>query len=97
MAYATKRRREPVRQGGTGVLEFPGFKGEVEYELIGVLKGLRPGGPGLKGSVMTSLETAKEAFSAGHGHLQLEDGRSYRVTMLGHTAGSTVTYFELTV
>jgi len=29
--------------------------------------------------------------------LQLEDGRSYRVTMLGHTAGSSVTYFELSL
>lgn len=97
MAYTARQRREPVRQTGTAVLNYPGYVGDVEYELIGTLKGLRVGGPPLKGSIKTTVDQAKEMFCAGRGRIQLEDGKEYRVTLVGHTEGSETTYFELTV
>lgn len=96
MAYVARRRREVAKQTGEGRFEYPGFEGAVEYELNGALKGLRAGGPALRGAIHTSAEAARAAFSAGHGHIKLEDGKSYRVTVVGHTEGSGIAYIELT-
>jgi hypothetical protein len=96
MAYVARRRREAAKHVGEGRLEYPGFDGTVSYELNGPLKGLRVGGPPLKGSIHTSAEGARAVFTAGRGHIKLEDGRSYRVTVVGHTEGSGVAYIELT-
>jgi hypothetical protein len=95
MAYSERRRREPVKTTGEGVLHYLGYHGDVAYELTGVLKGLRAGGPPLRGAIHTSAEGAKGAFSAGRGHLQLEDGKQYAVTVVGHTEGSGTAYIEL--
>ena len=96
MAYVARRRREVAKQIGEARLEYPGFDGTVAFYLNGALKGLRSGGPPLRGLIQTSAEAARAAFSAGRGHIKLEDGRSYRVTVVGHTEGSGTAYIELT-
>lgn len=97
MTYAARTRRQPAIQTGEATLRYPGFSGTVDYQLVGTLKGLRVGGPSLRGSVKTTPDQAREMFGAGRGHLQLEDGKEYRVTIVGHTEGSDIAYFELMV
>lgn len=80
---------------GVGRLTFPGFAGDVDYEISGPLNGLRPGGPSLRGLFRTSAQDAQIIFAAIRASLRLEDGRECRVTMLGHTAGADVSYFEI--
>jgi len=80
---------------GVGRLTFPGFCGDVDYEISGPLNGLRPGGPALRGLFRTTPEDALVIFGAIRANLLLEDGRACRVTMLGHTAGAGVAYFEI--
>jgi len=81
---------------GVGRLSFPGFAQDVDYEIRGALKGLRPHGPALRGLFRTTPSDAERIFGAIRGSLRLEDGRDCRVTMLGHTAGADVAYFEIT-
>ena len=95
MSYTARSRRTPAIQTGEATLRYPGFDGKVDYSLTGALKGLRVGGPSLRGSVTTSPEQAREMFTAGRGHLELEDGKEYRITIVGHTEGSDIAYFEL--
>ncbi len=80
---------------GVGRLTFPGFAADVDYEISGPLNGLRPGGPALRGLFRTSVEDAQLIFGAIRANLLLEDGRACRVTMLGHTTGAGVAYFEI--
>ncbi|HEY2751479.1 hypothetical protein [Phenylobacterium sp.] len=46
---------------------------------------------------MATPEVAAEAFRAGEGELKLQGGARFRLTMLGHSVGSEVAYFEMRV
>lgn len=96
MAYTRTGRRPPDTTKGTGLLRYPGFSGPVDYEITGALKQLRPG-VALRASITTTPEIAAEAFRELQGHLQLEDGRDFRLKMLAYTAGSATAYVELTL
>jgi hypothetical protein len=82
---------------GAGQLRCRGFKGTVDYEILGEPGGLRPGPARLRGSLMATPEVAEQAFRDGDGELTLETGETFRITMLGHSAGSGVAYFEMRV
>lgn len=82
---------------GAGQLRCRGFKGEVDYEILGEPGSLRPGPARLRGSLTATPEVAEQAFRDGEGELTLEGGSTYRITMLGHSAGSGVAYFEMRV
>jgi hypothetical protein len=79
---------------GTGVLSFRGNTAEVAYAIRGDRLPRRPGTPGLRGSLVTSPETARDLFRAGEGRLQMETGANCRIVMLGHSEGSDTAYFE---
>lgn len=95
MAYQSKPKRPQVTQTGSGRLRFPGFEGAVEYEIAGAVAALRPGGPALRTTIVTTVETARAVFEALHAYLRLEDGREYRLVMLAHTEGGTTAYADL--
>jgi hypothetical protein len=82
---------------GAGELRFRGFQGPVDYEILGEPSALRLGPNRLRGSFTSAPETAEEAFRAGEAVLTLEGGATYRLTMLGHSTGSGVAYFEMRV
>lgn len=90
------RKQLPVHNGA-GVLRYRGFEGAVAYEIRGDPSSLRMGPFRLRGSLTASPEIAAEAFRVGEADLQLEDGAAFRVTLLGHSAGSEVAYFEMRV
>ncbi len=92
MAHA--RKKLPAYPG-VGELHFRGFTGSVDYEILGEASSLKLGPLRLRGSFTATPEIAADAFREGEGVLTLEDGRKYRVTMLGHTGGSDVAYFEM--
>lgn len=95
MAYTLRNGRTPPVTSGEGLLTYRGFEGPVAYEVQGSLATLRQGGAALRGNFRADGQTAAEAFRACDGRLQLEDGKIYKVTMVGHTAGSETAYFEL--
>lgn len=82
---------------GEGELRFSGFRGPVQYELQGEPSTLRLGTARLRGAIITDPETAARAFREGEGFLTIEGGAQFRLTMLGHTAGSGTAYFEMRV
>ena len=82
---------------GTGELRSRGFKGPVDYEIIGEPGSLRPGPSRLRGSLSASPEVAAQVFRDVDGELTLESGETFRITMLGHSVGSGVAYFEMRV
>lgn len=82
---------------GTGELRCRGFRGPVDYEILGEPASLRPGPARLRGSFSSTPEVAAQIFRDVDGELTLESGATYRVTMLGHSAGSGVAYFEMRV
>ena len=82
---------------GTGELRFRGFAGPVNYEVLGEPSTLRLGPLRLRGSLTATPEVAAEAFRSGEAELRLEDGAIFRITLLGHTAGSETAYFELRI
>ena len=82
---------------GSGDLKFRGFKGSVDYEILGDPASLRSGPARLRGSFRASAEIAEAAFREGDGELTLENGSTYRLVMLGHTAGSGTAYFEMRI
>ena len=82
---------------GAGQLRCRGFKGAVDYEILGEPASLRPGPARLRGSLMATPEVAEQAFRDGDGELTLETGETFRITMLGHSAGSGVAYFEMRI
>jgi hypothetical protein len=90
------RKQLPVHPGA-GELRFRGFAGPVDYEILGEPSTLRLGPLRLRGSFTASAEVAAEAFRAGEAELKLEDGGAFRITLLGHSAGSDVAYFEMRV
>jgi hypothetical protein len=80
---------------GAGELRFRGFSGPVNYEVLGEPSSLRLGPLRLRGSLTATPEVAAEAFRAGEAELKLEDGATFRITLLGHSAGSETAYFEM--
>lgn len=90
-------RKQLPAQLGAGRLRCRGFTGTVKYEIIGEPATLRPGPARLRGSLSSTPEVAERAFRDGDGELTLESGDTYRITMLGHSAGSGVAYFEMRV
>jgi hypothetical protein len=82
---------------GAGELHYRGFTGPVDYEIQGDPATLRLGPLRLRGSLTATAEVAAEAFRAGEAELKLEDGARFRVTVVGHSAGSDVAYFEMRV
>lgn len=82
---------------GSGELRCRGFRGPVDYEIQGEPATLKPGAARLRGMLNTSPETAELAFREGEGFLTLEGGTQFRITMLGHSAGSGTAYFEMRV
>ena len=82
---------------GAGELRYIGFQGPVDYEILGEPTSLRLGPLRLRGSFSATPEIAADAFRAGAAELVLEDGATYRLTMLGHSTGSSVAYFEMRI
>ena len=82
---------------GAGQLRCRGFKGQVDYEILGEPGALRQGPARLRGSFSATPEVAETVFRDGDGELTLETGETFRITMLGHQAGSGVAYFEMRV
>jgi hypothetical protein len=94
MAHARKKLPEFP---GVGDLKFRGFRGSVDYEILGDPASLRAGTARLRGSFTASPEIAEAAFREGDGELTLESGTTFRLVMLGHSTGSQVAYFEMRV
>jgi hypothetical protein len=82
---------------GAGQLRCRGFKGSVDYEILGEPGSLRPGPARLRGSLTATPEIAEQAFRDGEGELTIETGETFRITMLGHSTGSGVAYFEMRI
>ena len=82
---------------GAGELRYRGFQGPVEYEVLGEPSSLRLGPLRLRGSFTATPEVAAEAFRAGEAELRMEDGKAFRISLLGHTEGSNVAYFEMRI
>jgi len=90
------RKQLPVSLG-EGELRYRGFAGPVDYEIRGEPTSLKLGPARLHGSLTATPEVAAEAFRAGEAELRLEGGVAFRITLVGHSAGSGVAYFELRV
>lgn len=90
-------RKQLTAHLGTGELHCGGFTGPVDYEIQGDPSTLRLGPLRLRGRLMATPEVAAQAFRAGEAELRLEGGASFRLTMLGHSVGSEVAYFEMRV
>ncbi len=82
---------------GAGELRYRGFQGPVDYEILGEPTSLRLGPLRLRGSFSATPDVAAEAFRAGEAELTLETGAAFRLTVIGHTEGSNVAYFEMRV
>ena len=80
---------------GAGQLRYRGFQGPVDYEIIGDPASLRLGPLRLRGSISATPDVAENAFKAGEAELTVEGGATFRLTMLGHSTGSNVAYFEM--
>lgn len=93
----TRLRKQLPAHLGEGELRFRGFTGPVAYEVLGEPASLRLGPLRLRGSFTATPDVAAEAFRAGEAELTLQDGSHYRITLLGHSAGSETAYFEMRV
>jgi len=82
---------------GAGELRYIGFHGPVDYEILGEPTSLRLGPLRLRGSFSATPDIAADAFRAGEAELTLEGGAAYRLTVIGHTTGSNVAYFEMRI
>jgi hypothetical protein len=82
---------------GEGQIRFRGFEGTAAYEITGDPATLRLGPLRLRGWASLDPETAQEAFRAGEAELMLENGHNYRLSMIGHTTGSELVYFEMRI
>lgn len=91
----TRIRKQLPAFNGAGQLRSRGYKGAIDYEILGEPASLRPGPARLRGSLVATPEVAEAVFRDGDGELTLESGATYRITMLGHSAGSGVAYFEM--
>jgi hypothetical protein len=88
------RPKPAIISEGVGQLKFSGFQGEVAYWIEGDLQKLKLG-PARARGITTTAEVAERAFRAGEGSLTLGDRESYRLTMLGYSAGGAEVFVEL--
>jgi len=93
----TRLRKQLPAHLGAGELRYRGFEGPVDYEIKGEPASLRLGPGRLNGSLSATPDVAAEAFRAGEAQLTLASGDVYRITVVGHSAGSGVAYFEMRV
>ncbi|MFL5294885.1 MAG: hypothetical protein ACJ798_00755 [Phenylobacterium sp.] len=93
----TRLRKQLPAFQGEGELRYRGFQGPVDYEVRGEPGTLKLGPARLRGSLTTTPEVAAEVFRAGEAELKLEGGDTFRITLVGHSAGSSVAYFEMRV
>lgn len=86
--------KTPEMLSGDGELSFTGFAGRVGYQipLKAASKRLIP--PGYRGAVTLPADKARALFRASFATLKLDDGKSCRVMVLGHTEGSGTAYFQ---
>lgn len=92
------RLRKPLPEHvGSGELRYGGFQGPVDYEIQGEPSTLRLGPLRLRGSLSATSEVAAAAFRAGEAELKLDSGATFRITLVGHSAGSSIAYFEMRV
>ena len=82
---------------GLGEIRYRGGQAPVDYEVLGEPSSLRLGPLRLRGSFTATPEIAAEAFRAGEAELTMEDGKAFRISMLGHTEGSNIAYFEMRI
>ena len=82
---------------GEGSLLIQRLEVLVRYVLDSPAAQLRPGHSRIRGSIETDPDLAETVFRQGETVLRLEDGSRFRLTMLGHTAGGGVAYFEMRV
>ena len=94
MTQAAQRKPQP-QVLGSGRLSYPGFSAEVAYQIRGNPGDLRHGKSPLRGQIRTSPEDARAAFRQGRVWLRLAGDRECRLTMIAHTQGSEVAYFEI--
>ena len=90
-------RKQLPAHNGSGELRCRSFQGSVDYEILGEPSSLRLGPLRLRGSFNATPDIAAECFRDGEGELKLDTGATFRITMLGHTEGSSTTYFEMRV
>jgi hypothetical protein len=90
------RKQLPISLG-EGELRYRGFAGPVDYEIKGEPESLKLGPARLRGSLTATPQVAADAFRAGEAELTLQSGGAFRITLVGHSAGSGVAYFELRV
>ncbi|MBU1377596.1 MAG: hypothetical protein KKE02_10530 [Alphaproteobacteria bacterium] len=93
---ALTRKVLPIFEG-TGNVRFAGYDGPAQYKISGDPSTLREGHTRLRGAVSLTAELAEQAFRAGEGVLVLDEGASFRIVMLGHTAGGSEVFVELRV
>ncbi len=93
---AFTRKVLPV-DSGVGELRYPGFSGSVRYDIKGEPAKLKLGPLRLQGSLTGDPQAMAEAFRKGEAVLVLAGGATYRLTLVGHSAGGEVAYFELRV
>jgi hypothetical protein len=84
----------PEMLTGDGELSFSGYAGGVGYQIPvkATAKKLIP--PGYRGALTLPPDTARALFKASFATLRLDDGKSCRVVVLGHTEGSRTAYFQ---
>lgn len=91
MAY---RRNKPPPTTGEAELRLRGETASVTYEIEGDADTLKLGGPALRGALCATPDIARAAFRAGDAVLSLR-GRAFRLSIIAHTAGSDVAYFDM--
>jgi hypothetical protein len=94
MPHASVRKPQP-QLTGQGMLSYPGFTGEVAFEIRGDPAELRHGKAPLRGQLRASPEQARAAFRQGRVWLRLDESRECRLMMIAHTQGSDTAYFEI--
>jgi hypothetical protein len=93
----TRLRKQLPAQLGEGELRYRGMEVPVDYEIKGEPASLRLGPGRLSGSLSSAPDVAAEVFRAGEAQLALANGEVYRITIVGHSAGSSVAYFEMRI
>jgi hypothetical protein len=90
------RRTKPPPTTGEAELRIRGRSTAVTYEIDGDPNKLRAGGPSLRGALCATPEIAHEAFGVGEAVLTF-GGSAFRLSIIAHTAGSNVAYFDMRV